>query len=88
MEGQAELRQMASEGKDKLEWSRTVDAEKLEQLKEMMASPDYKVILPYFFFKVINHHFRRTFLSLFRQSTISPSLPTLTSREDRSRRTR
>ena len=30
-------------GKDKLEWSRTVDAEKLEQLKEMMASPDYKV---------------------------------------------
>jgi len=42
MEGQAELRQMASEGKDKLEWSRTVDAEKLEQLKEMMASPDYK----------------------------------------------
>ena len=49
MEGQAELRQMASEGKDKLEWSRTVDAEKLEQLKEMMASPDYKVIIPYFF---------------------------------------
>merc|ERR1711936_287027 len=42
MEGQAELRTMASEGKDKLEWSRTVDAEKLEQLKEMMASPDYK----------------------------------------------
>ena len=32
-----------TEGKDKLEWSRTVDAEKLEQLKEMMASPDYKV---------------------------------------------
>ena len=49
MEGQAELRQMASEGKDKLEWSRTVDAEKLEQLKEMMASPDYKVIIPFFF---------------------------------------
>lgn len=34
---------MATDGKDKLEWSRTVDAEKLEQLKEMMASPDYKV---------------------------------------------
>ena len=87
MESKPELRQMASEGKDKLEWSRTVDAEKLEQLKEMMASPDYKVILP-IFFKVINHHFRRTFLSLFRQSTISPSLPTLTFLEDRSRRTR
>ena len=44
MDGKPELRQMASEGKDKLEWSRTVDAEKLEKLKEMMASPDYKVI--------------------------------------------
>ena len=43
MDSKPELRQMASEGKDKLEWSRTVDAEKLEQLKEMMASPDYKV---------------------------------------------
>merc|ERR1712045_880410 len=42
METKPELRQMASEGKDKLEWSRTVDAEKLEKLKEMMASPDYK----------------------------------------------
>jgi hypothetical protein len=42
MEEKKELRAMASEGKDKLEWSRTVDAEKLEQLKEMMASPDYK----------------------------------------------
>lgn len=42
MEEKKELRQMATEGKDKLEWSRTVDAEKLEQLKEMMASPDYK----------------------------------------------
>ena len=43
MDSKPELRQMASEGKDKLEWSRTVDAEKLEKLKEMMASPDYKV---------------------------------------------
>merc|ERR1712183_552346 len=42
MEAKPELRQMATEGKDKLEWSRTVDAEKLEQLKEMMASPEYK----------------------------------------------
>ena len=43
MEEKKELRQMASEGKDKLEWSRTVDSAQLEQLKEMMASPDYKV---------------------------------------------
>merc|ERR1719225_695086 len=42
MEGKKELRTMATEGKDKLEWSRTVDADKLEQLKEMIASPVYK----------------------------------------------
>jgi len=42
MEEKQDLRAMATEGKDKLEWSRTVDADKLEQLKEMMASPDYK----------------------------------------------
>jgi len=42
MEEKKELRAMATEGKDKLEWSRTVDADKLEQLKEMIASPDYK----------------------------------------------
>lgn len=43
LDDKKDLRQIATEGKDKLEWSRTVDAEKLEQLKEMMASPDYKV---------------------------------------------
>eukprot|EP00091_Calanus_sinicus_P001019 TRINITY_DN1097_c0_g1_i11.p2 TRINITY_DN1097_c0_g1~~TRINITY_DN1097_c0_g1_i11.p2 ORF type:complete len:157 (-),score=64.72 TRINITY_DN1097_c0_g1_i11:70-540(-) len=37
-----ELVQMATDGKDKLEWSRTVDASKLEQLKEIMADPNYK----------------------------------------------
>ena len=42
MGDRTELQAMATEGKDKLEWSRTVDAEKLEQLKEMMASPEYK----------------------------------------------
>jgi len=42
LDDKKDLRQIATEGKDKLEWSRTVDAEKLEQLKEMMASPDYK----------------------------------------------
>ena len=33
---------MIQKGKDKLEWSRTVDAEMLEKLKEMMAEPNYK----------------------------------------------
>ena len=42
MEEKKGLRAMATEGKDKLEWSRTVDADKLEQLKDMIASPDYK----------------------------------------------
>merc|ERR1711892_1316138 len=37
-----ELVLMATEGKDKLEWSRTVDASKLEQLREIMADPNYK----------------------------------------------
>merc|ERR1712001_31509 len=37
-----ELITMATEGKDKLEWSRTVDASKLETLKALMADPNYK----------------------------------------------
>ena len=37
-----DLQTMVEEGKDKLEWSRTVDAAKLEQLKAMMADPNYK----------------------------------------------
>lgn len=37
-----ELVTMATEGKDKLEWSRTVDASKLETLKALMADPNYK----------------------------------------------
>ena len=37
-----ELKTMIENGKDKLEWSRTVDAEMLEKLKEMMADPNYK----------------------------------------------
>ena len=32
----------ANQGKDKLEWSRTVDASKLETLKALMADPNYK----------------------------------------------
>ena len=36
------LEKMVAEGKDKLEWSRTVDAAKLEQLKALMADPNYK----------------------------------------------
>merc|ERR1712012_545281 len=37
-----ELITMATEGKDKLEWSRTVDSSKLETLKALMADPNYK----------------------------------------------
>ena len=33
---------MIEEGKDKLEWYRTVDAAKLEHLKELMLAPNYK----------------------------------------------
>lgn len=42
IENQKHLKDMAEEGKDKLEWSRTVDASKLEQLRALMSSPDYK----------------------------------------------
>ena len=33
---------VSDQGKDKLEWYRTVDAAKLEHLKEMMAADNYK----------------------------------------------
>merc|ERR1719242_2887092 len=42
MDDHKELRTMIDEGKDKLEWYRTVDAAKLEHLKEMMAADNYK----------------------------------------------
>ena len=42
IEDQKHLKDMAEEGKDKLEWSRTVDASKLDQLRAIMSSPDYK----------------------------------------------
>jgi len=42
MDEHRELREMINKGKDKLEWYRTVDAVKLEHLKEMMNAPDYK----------------------------------------------
>jgi len=42
MEEKKELETMIMAGKDKLEWSRTVDAAMLEKLKEMMADPNYK----------------------------------------------
>ena len=40
MDEHKELRTMIEEGKDKLEWYRTVDASKLEHLKEIINSPD------------------------------------------------
>jgi hypothetical protein len=42
MDEHKELRGMIEEGKDKLEWYRTVDAAKLETLKELMTDPNYK----------------------------------------------
>jgi len=42
MDDQKILRQMIDTGKDKLEWYRTVDAAKLDHLKEMMLAPNYK----------------------------------------------
>merc|ERR1712123_509565 len=42
MEEHKEMRGMIDQGKDKLEWYRTVDAAKLEHLKDMMSAPNYK----------------------------------------------
>jgi len=42
MDERKELRAMIDEGKDKLEWYRTVDAAKLEHLKKLMLAPNYK----------------------------------------------
>merc|ERR1712130_577042 len=42
MDEHKELRTMIEEGKDKLEWYRTVDAAKLEHLKELMLADNYK----------------------------------------------
>jgi hypothetical protein len=39
----AVLSGMIAEGKDKLEWYRQVDPAKLNTLKELIASPNYKV---------------------------------------------
>jgi len=42
MDEHKDLRSMIDQGKDKLEWYRTVDAAKLEHLKDMMSAPNYK----------------------------------------------
>jgi len=42
MDDHNELRSMIDSGKDKLEWYRTVDAAKLDHLKEMMLQDNYK----------------------------------------------
>jgi len=41
-----DLHAMIENGKDKLEWSRSVDATKLDQLRQMMSDPNYKQNLP------------------------------------------
>ena len=45
-ENRKDLQEMCEKGKDKMEWSRTVDAAKLEKLKSMMSDPNYKENLP------------------------------------------
>ena len=42
MDDHCELRKMIEQGKDKLEWCRQVDPAKLNTLKELMNSPNYK----------------------------------------------
>ena len=42
MDEHAELRAMITEGKDKLEWYRQVDAAKLTSLKDLINAPNYK----------------------------------------------
>jgi hypothetical protein len=42
MDERSHLRKMIDEGKDKLEWYRQVDPAKLNTLKEIINSPDYK----------------------------------------------
>merc|ERR1712179_147959 len=46
IEKRKDLREMCEKGKDKMEWSRTVDAAKLEKLKSMITDPNYKDNLP------------------------------------------
>ena len=42
MDEHAELREMITEGKDKLEWYRQVDPAKLTALKDLINAPNYK----------------------------------------------
>merc|ERR1711962_1607601 len=46
MEANAALRDMIAEGRGKLEWERKIPDEKLVDLKEMLASKDFKTNLP------------------------------------------
>ena len=46
MNEHGELRTMIDEGKDKLEWYRQVDPEKLNTLKQLMLEDNYKENMP------------------------------------------
>ena len=46
MKEHEDLKTMIKEGRDKIEWCRTVDAEKLDQLKKLLSDPNYKDNLP------------------------------------------
>ena len=46
MDEHSSLRDMIAEGRGKLEWERKIPDEKLVDLKEMLASKDFKTNLP------------------------------------------
>ena len=46
MKENAHLEDMIKKGKDKVEWGRTLDTSKLEELRTLLASPDYKENIP------------------------------------------
>ena len=54
MDAHSSLRDMIAEGRGKLEWERKIPDEKLVDLKEMLASKDFKTNLPKVSFLSLN----------------------------------
>ena len=66
------------QGKDKLEWYRTVDAAKLEHLKEMMAADNYKENLGTLIrldHQRFSNFIRKSYLKFPKNSKIFPKSP-------------
>ena len=81
MEEHSELRTMIAEGKDKLEWYRQVDPAKLNTLKDLMNTPNYKenmttLIRTIYEFAFVTYAGGTTLLKYHRQyKHILPDLP-------------